>query len=250
MKRSPEALLLVAGSADRVSELSRRAEVAAARVAAVWGYAEPAVWLAPASDADAARLLGRSAGAMTAVAAVTDGPLEPGQRAGADRVVVVPGAWESLSGEGRDVVLTHELTHATVRASTTRPVPAWLAEGFAEFVAYDQLRLAERDVVAPALEEVLHEGLPSTLPADAAFDPASGRIEAAYGLALLAARTIAERDGTAGLVRLYRAAAGGIAVPASALGDAEATTDLSLERVLHTDRASVTARWRARLAQE
>ena len=46
---------------------------------------------------------------------------------------------------GRDVVLTHELTHATVRASTTRAVPDWLAEGFAEFVAYDAVALPERE---------------------------------------------------------------------------------------------------------
>ena len=66
----------------------------------MWGRAEPAVWVAPGSDADAARLLGRAAADLTGVAAVTDGPLETGEPAGADRIVVVPQPWAGLSGAG------------------------------------------------------------------------------------------------------------------------------------------------------
>jgi len=144
-------------------------------------------------------------------------------------------------------VLTHELTHASVRASTTRSVPDWLAEGFAELVAYRSVTLPERQVVAPALELVRAQGLGSSLPTGADFDPAAGRLGAAYGLSLLAVRELADRQGTAALVHIYREAAGGLPVPTASLGDAEAVTDLALERA-GTDRAALVRQWRARTA--
>ncbi len=198
--RTDDALVLAVGTPARLAEIRRRAEVASARVAAVWGRSRPAVWVAPASDADADRLLGRT-GAAGGLAAVTDGPLEAGVPAGADRIVLLPSAWETLSGTGRDVVLTHELTHATVRASSTRAVPDWLAEGFAELVAYREVTVAEADVVAPALARARLDGLPRALPDDADFASGAEGQQAAYGLSLLAARTVADRHGLAGLVR-------------------------------------------------
>jgi hypothetical protein len=247
VRRTPDALLLVVGSDATLKELTRRTRAAARQVAAVWGQAQPSVWVAPATDDDAARLLGRTGEAMTSVAAVTDGPLEAGSRAGADRIVIAPSAWAGLTGAGRDVVLTHELTHATVRAATTRTVPDWLAEGFAELVAYRTVPLPERDAVAPALALVRSQGLPAALPTDADFNPAAGRLQAAYGLSLLAVRELADRQGTAAVVRLYREAAGGLAVPAASLGDAEAVTNLALERA-GTDRTTLVAQWRERIA--
>ncbi|HET7801748.1 MAG TPA: hypothetical protein VFL38_15095 [Humibacillus xanthopallidus] len=247
VRRTADALLLVVGPQARLDDLERHVRAAARNVSAVWGRSEPSVWVAPGTDDDAARLLGRTAAAMTRVAAVTDGPLEPGEPAGADRIVVAPTPWSGLSGVGRDVVLTHELTHASVRATTTRSVPDWLAEGFAELVAYRTVALPERQVVAPALDLVRTQGLPSALPTDADFDPATGRLEAAYGLSLLAVRELADRQGMPALVRLYREAAGGLAAPTASLGDPEAVTDLALERA-GTDRATLVRQWRARLA--
>ncbi|WP_185747060.1 hypothetical protein [Humibacillus xanthopallidus] len=247
VRRTADALLLVVGPQARLDELDRHVRAAARNVSAVWGRSEPSVWVAPGTDDDAARLLGRTAAAMTRVAAVTDGPLEPGESAGADRIVVAPTPWSGLSGVGRDVVLTHELTHASVRATTTRSVPDWLAEGFAELVAYRTVTLPERQVVAPALDLVRTQGLPTALPTDAAFDPATGRLEAAYGLALLAVRELADRKGMPGLVRLYREAAGGLPAPTASLGDPEAVTDLALERA-GTDRATLVRQWRSRIA--
>ena len=134
-----------------------------------------------------------------------------------------------------------------MRASTTRAVPDWLAEGFAEFVAYRSIRLSEPEVVAPALDGVRARGLPAALPAEADFDPSARRLEAAYGLSLLAVRTLAERHGTPALVRLYRDAAGALPVPASLLGDPESVTDRSLDQ-LGTDRAALVGQWRGRIS--
>ncbi len=247
VRRSDTALVLAVGDDDRVQEVVRRARTAASRVASVWGEVRPAVWIAPATDADAARLLGRTTGDLDGVAAATDGPLTPGERAGADRIVLVPGAWASLRPDGRDVVMTHELTHVTVRASTTRAVPVWLSEGFAELVAYEPVDLPEATIVAPALERVRASGLPQALPADADFDPGTHALAAAYGLSLLALRTLADAHGTQAVVRLYRAAAGGLDVPTSRLDDREAAVDAALRSTTGTTRAALVRDWQARI---
>jgi hypothetical protein len=209
VRRSPALLVAVSGTAAHADDVARVARSAAGRVAAVLGAARPAVVVAPASDDLAARLLGRQPAALDQVSAVTDGPLQ-GRRAGADRVVVVPGAWSSLTAAGREVVLAHELTHVTTRAEeSTHAVPLWLSEGLAEYVAYHGVRLPERTIVAPALEQARVTGVPAVWPDDAQFEPGTGDLSAAYGVALLACRSIADRHGQAALVRLYRAAATG-----------------------------------------
>ncbi|MFC7594266.1 hypothetical protein ACFQU3_03020 [Terrabacter sp. GCM10028922] len=247
VRRSAKALVLAVGARSRVDEVARRARTASARVAAVWGRAEPAVWIAPATDADAARLLGRAPSDLGGVAAATDGPLTPGERAGADRIVLAPGAWTALQPAGRDVVMTHELTHVTVRAATTRAVPVWLSEGFAELVAYAPIDLPESTIVAPALDRVRADGLPRALPADADFDPGTPALPAAYGLSLLALRTLADAHGTQAVVQLYRAAAGGLDVSTSRLDDREAAVDEALRRQLGTTRAELVADWQQRI---
>jgi hypothetical protein len=247
VRRSAKALVLAVGARSRVDEVARRARTASARVAAVWGRAEPAVWMAPATDADAARLLGRAPSDLGGVAAATDGPLTPGERAGADRIVLAPGAWTALQPAGRDVVMTHELTHVTVRAATTRAVPVWLSEGFAELVAYAPIDLPESTIVALALDRVRADGLPRALPADADFDPGTPALPAAYGLSLLALRTLADAHGTQAVVQLYRAAAGGLDVSTSRLDDREAAVDEALRRKLGTTRAELVADWQQRI---
>ncbi|EWT03720.1 hypothetical protein N864_00390, partial [Intrasporangium chromatireducens Q5-1] len=181
---------------------------AAHRVAAVLGSRRPAVVVAPATDEMAGQLLGRDLSGLAHVAAVTDGPLVDG-RAGADRVVVVPTAWASLSATGREVVLAHELTHVTTRAEGAQAMPLWVSEGLAEYVAYRDVRLPEQTIVGSALERVRRAGVPTGWPDDAQFDPDTGDLSVAYGLALLACREIADRHGRAALIRFSRAAARG-----------------------------------------
>lgn len=255
VRRDPAALVVSAGPPSRVDDLLTRAHRAQAQVAAVWGSARPAVWVAPATDADAARLLGRDpadADALRSVSAVTDGPLLPNRPAGADRVVIVPGAWASLLGSGRQVVMAHELTHVVVRGTTTGPVPLWLSEGLAELVAYRQVTLAERVVVAPALEVAGADGLASSgtgLPPDAEFAPGAARYRAAYGWSLLAVRSIADAYGMVRLVRFYRAVAGtpaAVGVPASSPRRPPQALEAALASVLGTDRAALTREVRAR----
>ncbi|MGN6751263.1 MAG: hypothetical protein ACTHJJ_01770 [Intrasporangium sp.] len=233
VRRSPAVLVAVSGTAARVDDIARGAGTAAGGVAAVLGTARPAVVVAPASDDLAARLLGRQPADLDQVSAVTDGPLEGG-RAGADRVVIVPGAWSSLTDTGREVVLAHELTHVTTRAEeSTHTVPLWLSEGLAEYVAYHAVRLPERTIVGPALEQVRVTGVPTTWPDDPQFEPDTSDLSAAYGLALLACRSIADRHGQAALVRLYRAATTG-------------PVDAAF-RAIGTDAATESRAWQSRI---
>ena len=255
VRRSATSLVL-ASSPELAADLFARAETAQSHVAAVWGHSRPAVWVAPTTDTEAALLLGRDPadpGALRDVAAVTDGPLAAGRPAGADRIVIVPGAWSSLPGRGREVVATHELTHVVVRGSTTGPVPPWLSEGFAEFVAYRTVSLPEGDIVRPALDAVRRSGRPTDLPTASEFDPAAGGVPAAYGLSLLVVRTLAERDGVAALVRFYREVADASArsradtVPTPDGGDEQHAVDQALVSALHTNRAALVRDWGARV---
>lgn len=248
VRRSEVALVLAVGGSSASDEVASRAATAARQVSTVLGSAAPAVWIVPGNDAEAARLLGRDEVGLHGVAAATDGPIGPGRPAGADRIVIVPGAWSALSGTGRDVVLTHELTHATTRRTSMRQPPLWLSEGLAEFIAYRDVDLPERDLVRPALDRVRSTGLPTDLPVAPDFDSAQGDLEVAYGQSLLAARTIADRHGADALVRLFRAVNDGDPVPGHAAVAADAVTDYFLASRLGTGRRSVVEAWRTRLA--
>ncbi|MDV3221589.1 hypothetical protein [Intrasporangium sp.] len=248
VRRTEDALVLAAGDAADVAEVADRAAAAARQVSGVLGSAAVAVWVVPASDAEAARLLGRDEGGLRGVAAATDGPIGPGSPAGADRIVLVPSAWSALSAVGRDVVLTHELTHVTTRRTSMRLPPLWLSEGLAEFIAYRDVDLPETEVVRSALGRVRSAGLPADLPTARDFDSVGGDLEVAYGQSLLVARTIADRHGTAALVGLFRAVNDGSALPGRVGEDADAATDHFLERRLGTDRHTIVEAWRSRLA--
>ena len=248
VRRSDRSLVLGFGSGSAADEVARRASAAARQVSAVLGSAEAAVWLVPASDDDAARLLGRDEDGLDGIAAATDGPIGPGRPAGADRIVVVPGAWSELSGVGRDVIMAHELTHATTRRTSKRQPPLWLAEGLAEFVAYRGVELPERELVRSALDRIRSTGPPTGPPATPDFQASGGDLAAAYGLSLTLARTIADHHGSAGLVALFRAVNEREQGPGPRPADTDAVTDQVLRSRLGTSRGDVIAAWQSRLA--
>lgn len=202
-----------------LDELARRADSAGRRVSAVLGRPVRPLVVVPESSRDAARLAG--VGRVDGLAAVADGR----------RVIVVPEPFATLTPTGRDVVLTHELTHVV---AGTDGLPVWLYEGFADYVGYRDAGLPVATAAAELAAEVRAGRLPSALPGPAAFaadgrDP--DRLARAYQEAWLACRFLADRFGEGTLVRLYRAAqAGGVDRALASLG-------LSV--------ATLTARWRA-----
>ncbi|MEV0344484.1 hypothetical protein AB0H88_01870 [Nonomuraea sp. NPDC050680] len=203
---------------ESLRDLARRADAAGSRVSAVLGQPVRPVVLVPGSAAEAARVAG--VGSVDGLAAVADG----------GRVVVVPENFARLTPTGRDIVLTHELTHV---AAGTRRLPVWLYEGFADYVGYRDAGLPVRVAAAELAADVRAGRLPGELPGPAAFAPSTRepvRLARAYQEAWLACRFIAERFGEGTLVRLYRDAQTG--------GLDRGLTELGLSA------GTLTARWR------
>lgn len=197
-------------------DLASRADRACRTVAEVWGPVR-AVIVVPATDAEAATLAGTEA-TVGLAALATQG-----------RVIILPAGYARLSAVGRDVVITHELTHVATGATRGGRVPMWLSEGFADYVGYRHAGIAVRVAAAELAAEVRAGALPSALPGPADFAPGAPRLAQAYEEAWLACRYIAERFGEKALVRLYGS-------------DTGSTLGLS--------RAELTAAWRDHLRRE
>ncbi|MFI5617326.1 hypothetical protein [Streptomyces sp. NPDC051567] len=226
----PRTLEAVAAGTDRA--------VGAASAAWPRPWAGRVVVLVPASLERMAELLGGEPDAYRGLGAVTTGRAGAGPGP-ADRVVINPQGYAELSERGRQIVLTHEVTHVATRAATSATTPLWLSEGFADWAAYRGSDITP-ERAAPALGRAVRRGeLPGSLPDEGAFafgtDPeAAAR---AYEGAWLACRLIAARWGEDALVRLYEET-GRRPLP-DALG-----------RTLSTDPAALTAAWREALREE
>lgn len=173
-------------------------------------WARRAVVLVPASQEQAARLVGRTQdlGKIAALATVTGAPDHP-----ADRIVVAPHTFPRLNSLGRRVVLTHELTHLATGGARDTRTPMWLIEGLADYVGYKGIDVSPAQAAGELAAEVRGGRLPTGLPGQQDFAGSSPRLSQAYQEAWLACRLIVERYGERRLWRLYRAA-GGQAGPA------------------------------------
>ncbi|WP_203970979.1 peptidase MA family metallohydrolase [Planotetraspora silvatica] len=187
-----ERTIVIGRSARQAAEIAAVADRAGRTVARVWGPVD-AVVLVPATEAQAAEL---------AAPAHVEGFAA---FAGVGRVIVDPSGFGRLSRTGRQVVLTHELTHVATGAALTGDMPAWLVEGFADYVGYLDAGLPVRTVAAELAEEVRAGTPPRELPGRAEFQSGSVRLAQAYEEAWLMCRYIAERFGEPELVGLYRA---------------------------------------------
>lgn len=249
---------LVAGpvSLDVLRARLADVELGQDQVAAVLGRWVPAVVIVSATAEQSGRLLGAavapslSAGPGQAVsdgqlAATTHGDRAPASPALADRVILDPVGLAQLTAAGRRVVLTHELTHVAVRASTLHDVPLWLSEGFAEWVAFRAERLDPRVVAARLLDRVRHSGAPTSLPSPADFAGATGDPVTAYQASWLAAARIAADAGESGLVRIVHLMGGVVGeVPSSA---PPVALDRALRIVLGSGENQLVADWRGDL---
>jgi hypothetical protein len=210
--------VIVVGNAPeaRMREYSSTADSAVGRVNEVWGkdWSSHVVIETPSTKEEFARLLLRSADkGLDQVAAITQGVIEPGQGAQADRVVINPKAFTALQSLGRRVVITHELTHVAARSSTTSPVPIWLTEGMADYVGYSGLDLP-RERLAAELLTLIREGKgPTVLPKEVDFDPSRTKIAPSYSASWLAVSRLVDLYGEAKVVRFYRVVASGTTVP-------------------------------------
>ena len=211
---------MVIGNAPeaRMRDYSTTVDSAVRRVTGVWGkdWNAHVVIVTPSTTKEFASLLFRSSDkGLDQVAAITQGVIDPGQRAQGDRVVINPKAFTALQPIGRRVVITHELTHVAARSSTTRSVPIWLSEGMADYVGYSGLDLPRARVAADLLVLVRQGKGPKVLPAEADFDPTQTKIAPFYSASWLAVAHAVDLYGEAKLVSFYRSIAGGLAVEQS-----------------------------------
>lgn len=222
-----------------VEQVATDLGAATARVDAVWGADWPrgtAVVVVP-GPAEVARLTGRPADRLDAVAVGADAALPDGAPAGV-RVVLPVQRFAALTPLGRTITLTHELVHVATRATAPAAgavVPRWLTEGYADHVA----RL-DRDVAASALAApLLSAGGVPPVPADAAFDsPDPAALQLAYAAAWTLVTSAARGSGTPAVTALVRAVRSG--------------TDLerACRDVLGRPFPDVVATWRADVASD
>ncbi len=88
--------------------------------------------------------------------------------------------------------------------STASPVPLWLAEGFADYVAFSTADVSVRSAASELIKAVKAGEGPKSLPDAAAFSASSKRLAVAYEGSWLACRMIAEKYGRDELVSFYR----------------------------------------------
>lgn len=196
--------------ADRreMRRLADEADMAVEDVDDVWlaEWARAALVVLPRTQKDMATLIGSDGRGLAQIAAVTTGSFEEGLSRG-NRIVINPAAFDTLGSLGRRVVLSHEMTHVATRATGVQPVPIWLSEGFADYVAYAATPVPTAIVASDVLDDVRDGNGPRELPDAADFDAGEGDVAAAYEGAWLACRMIAETYGEKRLVRFYEAMA-------------------------------------------
>jgi hypothetical protein len=247
--RSATTLVVGSGPASRLRPYLTLGNLAVKRVDAVWTapWNTRLVLVVPGTAAQMAEQVGADKDGVGQVAAVTDGPFDLRGRAGADRVVVNPGAFANLQTRGKQVVVTHETTHVAIRATTNRPVPLWLSEGMADYVGYRDIGATRTQVAAALLDRVRAGKGPEALPTAGDFDPSHTTIAPSYNAAWLAVNRIVDRYGSAALIRFYLAAATTTDPSSSASTDPDANVAKAFGTVLHTSQAAFTKEWLAYL---
>ncbi|SEF45600.1 hypothetical protein SAMN04489712_10179 [Thermomonospora echinospora] len=239
---------LVIGSSPALREIADRLDAAVPAVTEVVGrrWARRAVALVPADDGRAAALVPGNGAVDDPLNGLANDPaddlaniaaLATSGPSGEDRIVIAPGTFSRLNPLGREVVLTHELTHVATGGARDTRTPLWLIEGLADYVGYRDRAVPVRSAARELRAEVAAGRLPEALPGRDDFESGSDRLPQAYAEAWLACRMIAERYGEAALLRLYRAAG-------------ERSQDAALRSVLDLDTAELTAMWRDHLRKE
>ncbi len=246
--RAPGVLVLGHQNSPLLRDVAAQAAAAIPRVTAVWGTQWPqrVVVLVPASAGEMASLID-STQDLSQIAAVATAEFSGQSGAdgtATDRILVNPETFPKLGQLGRRVVLTHEVTHVAVRRATGPLVPAWLAEGFADYIGYKDVTVPLSVAARDLRKDVRAGKLPTMLPADDAFAGNNAALAQAYEQSWLVVRLLAEQYGEAGLLRFYRAIGVSRGMPESVVLSTELTDEFGI------DTARLTADWRATLQRQ
>jgi hypothetical protein len=205
VRRSPDSLVLVDGTASEADRLASLARVAVPQVRQVLpSWHGPVVVESPASEQGLTHVLGAKPHQYDGIAAVTTTVDRGRSRNIPTHVFINPDVFGPLRGHGAQVVITHETTHVATQAATSR-APIWLVEGFADYVALHAQRLPVTTTAARIIALVRRSGAPGHLPDTQQFAAGAPHLEARYESAWLACRLLASDGGTRALVAFYRA---------------------------------------------
>ena len=234
VERSARSLVLTArpSAARRFSRLADHAVADVRRV--LHGWRGRLVVEVPAGQRGLTRVLGSEPGAYSEIAAVTTTADGSASRAAPVHIFVNPRVFDPLGPRGSQIVMSHEATHVATGAALS-PMPTWLLEGFADYVALAHVDLSVGRAAGQALARVRRDGPPGRLPGKREFAPTNQALGASYEAAWLACRLLAEQHGERRLVAFYRAA--------------NRSPDVTgpFRTVLGTDLQSFTRAWRAYL---
>lgn len=191
-------------SAERASAYRTAAQRGITRVEDLWGHGSvptPVHLDLPANAAAWALATRRDDDRQTySASTVWEGPQ--------GRIVVHPATWGAVSPEGRQAVVTHEITHLAM--GPNRQVPWWVSEGLAEFTALRKSELSLAAIVGSAWWS-LTSSPPSQWPQPSnSADPWMD-----YAPAWLACVYLARTYGETPLLDLHTALAGGAALDAA-----------------------------------
>jgi hypothetical protein len=216
------------------------------RVTSVWGsgWSQRVVVLAPNSATELSKVLADNDDLSQIAAVATAELVEGSQRTTpvGDRVLVNPNNYEKLNAKGRQVVMTHEITHVASRVASGPLLPDWLIEGIADYVGYRDLHVPPT-TAAHALKVYLDGGHHlSGLPSDDVYVGSNKHLDLAYDESWLACRFIAEHWGQSTLVQLYRK------LGTTTRGTNTTATDASMRAVLHVSLATFTRQWHSYVA--
>jgi hypothetical protein len=190
----------------------------------------------PATSSLASALLGRRAGGLGNLAAVTTTIDASGSSSAPQVVVLNPDVMRALRPDAAQLVVSHEAVHAATGAAAA-DLPLWVAEGFADYVALRAGRVTVQRAASQLLHSVRRDGPPSRLPKDEDFSGDRAGLGQTYEAAWSVFRLMGERYGDAAVVAFYEAVLAGDPV-ARALAEQVGVT-----------RDDLTASWRADLVQ-
>jgi hypothetical protein len=248
LERGENSLVLGAGrSREALRALARNADRAVSEVDGEWPRSWPrrVVVESPASVEDMAQLLDAPATSYEGIAAVTTGEAGEHTEAPADRIVVNPEAYGALSGEGQQVVVTHETVHVASRTHTGRATPLWFSEGLADWIAYGATDRKPKEAAAELVRAAREKRLPRELPTDRdfRFGSAPEALGRAYESGWLACRLIADEWGKEKLLDLYLQ-----------IGSSQKSQDAAVEEAMRSelkvDLREFTERWRSYVRKE
>ena len=212
VRRTAQTLVLVDGSAAEARRYEVRATTAVPVVRRVLpDWRRGLVVEVPASEAALDDVLDADRGTYDQIAAVTtsdDGQLTPDAPV---HVFVNPDLYGGLRPTGAQVVMSHEATHVATGAFTS-PMPLWILEGFADYVALRDVDLPVSRSASQIIADVRKDGPPRALPSADDFGTRTPDLGATYESAWLANRLLAQEGGEDALVRFYRDVDGGASV--------------------------------------